>query len=296
MKLLIIFNPKAAYGRSVKKLEHIKSRFAGLGIDAKFLPTGHPGHGKELVAGMDLAAFDGLVAAGGDGTLFEVLNGLYSHPKADRIPVGLIPIGTGNAFARELDLEPDAWQEAVDLLHRGQTRLIDVVEVKAADLGFYYLNTLHMGFSVTAGLVAQKLKFFGRAAYTMATLWQVLNKRSYPLVMEIDGAVVRSDNVFVTISNSRYTGTHFLIAPGASIDDGLLDVTLLQDLSRRRLLRLFPTIYSGRHVGFEEVSVQQAKHIRILSPPGMLLGPDGEFAGKSPVDISCLQRDLAIFC
>ncbi|MBT8073005.1 MAG: diacylglycerol kinase family lipid kinase [Xanthomonadales bacterium] len=296
MKLLIIFNPKAAYGRSVKKLEHIKSRFAGLGIDAKFLPTGHPGHGKELVAGTDLAAFDGLVAAGGDGTLFEVLNGLYSHPKADRIPVGLIPIGTGNAFARELDLEPDAWQEAVDLLHRGQTRLIDVVEVKAADLGFYYLNTLHMGFSVTAGLVAQKLKFFGRAAYTMATLWQVLNKRSYPLVMEIDGAVVRSDNVFVTISNSRYTGTHFLIAPGASIDDGLLDVTLLQDLSRRRLLRLFPTIYSGRHVGFEEVSVQQAKHIRILSPPGMLLGPDGEFVGKSPVDISCLQRDLAIFC
>ena len=296
MKLLIIFNPKAAYGRSARKLDHIKSKFAGLGIDAMFLPTGHPGHGKELVAGMDLAAFDGLVAAGGDGTLFEVLNGLYTHPKADRIPVGLIPIGTGNAFARELDLEPDAWQEAVDLLDRGQTRLIDVVEVKAADVGFYYLNTLHMGFSVTAGLVAQQLKFFGQAAYTMATLWQVMKKQSYPLVMEIDGHTVRNDNVFVTVSNSRYTGTHFLIARGASIDDGLLDITLLRDLSRRRLLRLFPTIYSGRHVGFDEVSVQQAKHIRILSPAGMLLGPDGEFAGKTPVDIACLHRDLAIFC
>lgn len=296
MKLLIIFNPKAAYGRAVNKLEHIESRFAALGITATFLPTDQPGHGKDLVARTDLAAFDGLVAAGGDGTLFEVLNGLYAHAKSERIPLGLIPIGTGNAFARELDLEPGDWGKAVDLLQRGRTRLIDVARVEAADQNFYYLNTLHMGLSVEAGLAAQKLKVFGQASYTLATLWQVLKKKSYPLVIEIDGQVLNLDNVFVTVSNSRYTGTHFLIAPGASIDDGLLDVTLLKDLTRRRLLQLFPTIYDGRHVDYEEVSVKQAKHIRILSPPAMLLGPDGEFCGQSPLDITCLQRDLVFLC
>ncbi len=68
------------------------------------MPTRYAGHGRELVASTPLADFDGVVAAGGDGTLFEVLNGLYQHPKPARIPLGLLPIGTGNAFARELDL------------------------------------------------------------------------------------------------------------------------------------------------------------------------------------------------
>jgi diacylglycerol kinase (ATP) len=296
LKLLIIFNPKAAFGRSARKIGDIKARFASLGINARFVPTGHPGHGKELVSGADLSAFDGLVAAGGDGTLFEVVNGLYEHPESARVPLGLLPIGTGNAFARELNLEPDAWSEAIDLLKGGRTRRIDVARVESAQGNFYYLNTMHMGLAVDAGLAAQKLKIFGQASYTLATLWQVLKKKSYPLVIELDGNVINSDNVFVTVSNSRYTGTHFLIAPGASIDDGVLDVTLLKNLSRRRLLKLFPTIYDGRHVDYAEVSVQQASHIRILSPRNMLLGPDGEFTGKSPVDISCLHRDLRIYC
>lgn len=295
MKLLIIFNPNAAYGRSARKLDEIQAKFDSLGFTATFKPTAYPGHGKELVADADLSRFDGLIAAGGDGTVFEVLNGLYCHPKTARIPLGLLPIGTGNAFARELNLQPGAWAEAVDLLQVGRTRQVDVGMVKSAENTFYYLNTIHMGFSVDAGLTAQKLKFFGNTSYTLATLWQVLKKKSYRLVIEIDGKMIQSDNVFITISNSRYTGTHFLIAPDASIDDGLLDVTMLENLSRLRILKLFPTIYAGKHVEYSEVSVHKAKHIKILSPEAMLLGPDGEFSGSSPAEITCLHRDLAIF-
>ena len=78
-------------------------------------------------------------------------------------------------------------------------------------------------------LPAKRLKFVGKAAYTLGTLWQVLKLRSYPLVMHLDGRRVERDNVFVEISNSRYTGTKFLIAPGAEIDDGLLDYALTLD-------------------------------------------------------------------
>jgi len=152
-----------------------------------------------------------------------------------------------------------------------------------------------MGFAVDAGLVAQKMKFLGKAAYTLATLWKVLKLRSYPLELVIDGESVTSDNVFVTFSNSRYTGTHFLIAPEAKIDDGLLDVTILESLPRIRLLKLFPTIYDGRHIEYREVTSYKAAHIIIRSPQGMLLGPDGEFCGRSPAEITCLPRDLTIF-
>ena len=295
LKLLIIFNPKAAHGRSVRKLAGIKAKFESLGINTEFMPTTHPGHGKELVKNAELTDFDGLVAAGGDGTVFEVLNGLYEHPVSERIPLGLLPIGTGNAFARELDLQPGAWSKAIDILHRGRTRRMDVAHVKAADQDYYFLNIVVMGFGVKASLTAKKLKFFGNSAYTLATLWQVLKLKSYPLEMEIDGKTIHSDNVFVTISNSRYTGTHFLIAPDAVIDDGLLDVTVLRKLRRGRLLGLFPTIYDGRHVEHEEISTHQASHISIHSPEAKLLGPDGEFCGKTPVEIRCLHQDLTLF-
>lgn len=295
LKLLIIFNPNAAHGRSVKKLEAIKAKFESLGIKATFLPTRYVGHGRELVANAQLPDFDGLVAAGGDGTVFEVLNGLYQHPKTSRIPMGLLPIGTGNAFARELNLKQDPVNEAIELLARGNTRQVDIGFVKSAEHSFYFINIVSMGFAVDAGLKALKMKFLGKTAYTLATLWQVLRLKSYPLEMIIDGKNTISDNVFVTISNSRYTGTHFLIAPEATIDDGQLDVTVLSNLPRSRLLKLFPTIYNGRHIEYNEVSSYKAAQISIRSPKGLLLGPDGEFYGRSPAEISCLPLDLAIY-
>jgi len=296
LKLLIIFNPNAAYGRSARKLPAIQRRLSAMGIKTVFMPTRYAGHGREIAASADLSNFDGLVAAGGDGTLFEVLNGLYEHPKAIRIPLGLIPIGTGNAFARDMDLMADDLEAAIGRLQRAETRQVDVALVRSADASFYFVNILVMGFAVDAGLVSRKLKFLGKRAYTLATLWQVLKLKSYPLTMEIDGRTIESNNIFVAMSNSRYTGTHFLMAPSAELDDGQLDVTLLESLRRTRLLKLFPTIYSGRHVEYREVSCCKASRISIRAPEGLLLGPDGEFLGHSPAEISCLHRDLTIFC
>ncbi len=295
MKLLIVFNPNAGHGRAARKLAAIRTKFESLGIQTEYKPTRYSGHGVELVARTDLSGFDGLVAAGGDGTLFEVLNGLYKHPKSARIPLGLLPIGTGNAFARDLGLKPAAWSDAIDLLQRRNTSEVDVGLVKAADRTFYFLNIVGMGFTVDASKTAHKLKFFGNTAYTLATLWQVLKLKSYPLVADLDGRELNSNNIFITISNTRYTGTHFLIAPDACIDDGLLDVTILENLPRHRLLKLFPTIYDGRHVQYKEISTHKVANINIRSPEAMLLGPDGELIGHSPAEITCLHKDLTIF-
>jgi len=259
------------------------------------MSTHYPGHGTKLVEETDLEAFDGVIAAGGDGTIFEVLNGLYQHPKAQRPPMGLLPIGTGNAFARDLNLQPSDWRTAIGLLQQGRTHPFDVGWVQAADCDYYFLNVVGMGFAVDAGLTARHIKFVGNGAYTLATLWQTLRLKPYPLVVDVDGLEISQNNVLLEISNTRYTGTHFLIAPGALIDDGKLDVTLLENLPRPRLLRIFPAIYKGRHVDYSEVCVYQAKQITIRKPAGMLLGPDGEFRGRTPATITCLKQDLSIF-
>jgi len=295
LKLLVIFNPNAANGRAKKLVPVIRQYLADHSVAADFQFTKSASHGSQLTAEANLAGYDGVVAAGGDGTLFEVLNGLYRQAAEARPPLGVLPIGTGNAFSNDLGLVPGQWQQALDLILRQNVRQVDVGQVTAADEEYYFLNIVGIGLPVDAGLTAKKLKFLGNRAYTLGTLWRVLGLRSYPLRLEIDGEVIEQDNVFVEVSNSRYTGTKFLIAPHAEIDDGLLDVTLVQKLSRLRVLKLFPSVYSGRHLEYEEVTTYKARQIRIASPEGMLMAPDGEFAGHTPAEIRCLHRALSIF-
>ncbi|MBT8047341.1 MAG: diacylglycerol kinase family lipid kinase [Xanthomonadales bacterium] len=294
MRLLLVFNPSAASGRAARLLPRVQEaleRFARIDV----LQTAAAGDAVRLVAAAELAGYDGLIAAGGDGTLFEVLNGLYHHQRSSRVPLGLVPVGTGNAFARDLGLLPGDWQKAVELVRADQLREVDVGQVETGAERYFFLNIVGAGLPVDAMKTAARIKFIGNTAYTFATLWRAMKLRSYPLVIEMDGQTLHRDSMFVEVSNTRYTGTSFLIAPGAKLDDGLLDVTLLDRLSRLRLLRLFPTIYKGRHVRYPEISTYRAKEIRITAPAGLVLAPDGELSGRTPATITCLHRDLEIF-
>lgn len=300
----MVFNPHASVGRAARLLPRVRSaleRFAE--VDA-LLTTGS-GDAVRHVAETDLAGYDGLVAAGGDGTLFEVLNGLYRHAPERRVPLGLVPVGTGNAFARDLGLQPGDWEKGVGLIGAGQRRRVDVGRVEygwperpedgADPQSFHFLNIVGAGLPVDAMRAAEHLKLIGRSAYSLAAFWRAMVLRSYPLSIQLDGQRIEQDAMFVEISNTRYTGTSFLMAPAARLDDGLLDVTLVCRLPRLRLLRLFPTIYSGRHVEFEEVTTRQARTIRIEAPPGLVLAPDGELRGCTPATVTCLPGDLEIF-
>lgn len=292
--LLLVFNPHAAMGRAAKLLPALRAaleQFASLEVVA----TRAAGDAVERVVQSDLAGFDGLIAAGGDGTLFEVLNGLYAHPVEHRIPLGLVPVGTGNAFARDLGLRPGDWEKGVGIIRAGRQRRVDVGRVTHAGGAYHFLNIVGAGLPVDAMRTAERLKMLGKSAYSLAALWRAMRLQTFPLRVEIDGELVEQEALFVEISNSRYTGTSFLMAPVAQLDDGLLDVTVLRRLSRRRLLRLFPTIYRGSHVEYAEVLTRQARCVRLLTPPGLQLAPDGEFRGCTPATVECLPRDLAIF-
>jgi len=294
MKLLVIFNSFAQAGRSAGKASALQRAFSEHSIETEFLAPNAPGNATRLVAQACLADFDGVVAVGGDGTVFEVLNGLFTHPSDMRIPMGIVPMGTGNAFAREFDLYSDKWPVAISRMAKNNLRTVDVAHVMSDGDEYYFLNILGIGFATKAGMRSKKLKPLGNAAYTLGTLWETLKLKSYPLVIELDGLKIERENIMVEVCNSRYTGTSFLIAPGAEVDDGLLDVILLNDLSRLRLLKLFPTIYTGRHIEFDEIETFKASHIKILSPCSMLATVDGEFRGETPIEIQCLPKALEL--
>lgn len=294
MKLLVLFNPHASLGRAAALMPDILAALEAFAKVEVFCTRGR-NDATRFLAESDLADFDGVIAAGGDGTLFEVLNGLYAQGKGARPPLGVLPVGTGNAFSRDLGLQPGDWQMGVEIIRSHRTRSIDVGQVSQPDGAFHFLNIIGAGLPVDAMQTADRMKIFGRSAYTISTLWHALRLHSYPLRFTVDGTVHEQESMFIEIANSRYTGTSFLIAPDAQMDDGLFDIILVRKMPRARLLRLFPTIYSGGHVNYPEVTLLQGREITIEGPGGMILAPDGELHGSTPATVKCLERDLEIF-
>jgi len=293
-KLLVIYNSNAGNGRSKKILPEVQNYFQEKNIEVETLLTERQGHGMELVSGANFDSYDGVIAAGGDGTLFEVINGYFANISKKRIPIGVLPTGTGNSFSIDLGLGVAKWKEAIDLISLNKPKKVDVGYFKANDKAYYYLNILGLGFVSDVGKTAIRFKGLGNFAYTIGVIYQTIFLRSHLLKIEFDGKTLEQENIFVEISNSRYTA-NFLMAPEAKINDGYLDVTLLKKVTRRRLLACFPKVFTGEHVKLDEVETFRAKEIRIETDIPKILTPDGELYCNTHVEIKCLHQAVEVF-
>ena len=294
MKILLVFNPNAGHGHAGKMLSQVEKALNDHKIEFDLQLTRFPGHGVEIIRNADLNIYDGVVAAGGDGTLFEVINGYFQNPAEVRIPIGILPIGTGNAFARDLELDSSTWTEAIKIIASQKTRKVDVGKFHSNEQDYYFLNILGMGFVADVIKIAQKLKVFGNFSYTLGVLIRTIFLSADTLSIEIDGQNLERECTFVEISNTRYT-SNFLMAPAAIIDDGLLDVTIANKLNRRRLLKCFPKIFTGEHVLMPEIESLKAKSIKIVSKKAKVLSPDGELFGTTPVEVECLKQKIEVY-
>jgi len=294
LKLLLIYNPNAGHSRSGKIFQEVKEYFKTKNIEIDAILTERQRHGMEIVSKADFKSYDGVVAAGGDGTLFEVINGYFQNKSKKRIPIGVLPTGTGNSFSIDLDLDKTKWKEAIDIISQNKPRKVDVGYFKTNEDEYYYLNILGLGFVADVGKTAIGLKGLGNVSYTLGVIYQTIFLRSHHLKIELDGKKLERENIFVEISNSRYTA-NFLMAPEAKIDDGYLDITLLTKVTRRRLLSCFPKVITGEHVNLDEIETFQAKNIRIETDVPKNLTPDGELYGTTPVEVNCLHQAVEVF-
>ncbi len=293
MPLLIIYNPQAGNGRARSLLPEVKNYLKAKQIKAEILLTNSSGHATDIVAKTKLHKYSAVIASGGDGTLFEVVNGYFKNKQDNKPPIGLIPNGTGNAFMKELGLQKSDWRKAIDIIVEKNSQLIDVAKFTCELEERYFINMLGMGFVTQVAEASIPIKWLGNAAYTIATLFKLINLRAQQYEIEVDGQVLLREGVFVEVGNSRYTGTKFLMAPKAKLYDGLLDVVILNKISRLRLLRLFTSIYDGSHVQYPEVEYIQAKKIKVIEQYPKALIPDGELMGHTPVSIECMPKALS---
>jgi YegS/Rv2252/BmrU family lipid kinase len=294
LKLLLIYNPNAGHRRSGKLFHEVTKYFKTKDIKIDAILTERQKHGMEIVSNTDFESYDGVVAAGGDGTLFEVINGYYQNKSKKRIPIGVLPMGTGNSFSIDLGLDKTKWKEGIDIISRNKPRKVDVGYFKTNEDEYYYLNILGLGFVADVGKTAIGLKVLGNVSYTLGVIYQTIFLKPHHLKIELDGKTLERENIFVEISNSRYTA-NFLMAPEANIDDGYLDITLLTKVTRRRLLSCFPKVITGEHVNLDEIETFQAKNIRIKTDVPKNLTPDGELYGTTPVEIKCLHQAVEVF-
>jgi len=294
MKVLLILNPMAAHKRAGKLLPDIEAGFNKLNISFDLRLTDYPEHAVDIVRDADFDSYDGIAVAGGDGTLFESINGYYQNQAKRKIPIGVLPIGTGNAFARDLELQTFQWKEALEIIQKNKPRKVDAGVFNTHGQKYYFLNIMGLGFVADVTKTAHKLKLIGNVSYTIGVLYQTIFLKAFKIKMEADGKMVERESVFVEISNTRYT-SNFLMAPNAEIDDGFLDVTILSRLNRRRLIQCFPKIFTGEHLEMDEVEQFKAKKIVIETEKPKVITPDGELVGISPVTVECLHQDVPVF-
>jgi len=272
----IIVNPIAGRGRTQKALPRLESALQAKQIPYRLHRTKEPGHATLLAR--ELAQTGAVVvgAMGGDGTAHEVLNGLIGTEAT----LAVIPTGTGNDLARGLNV-PLEINAAVQALSGAPTRAIDYgVDTDAA-----FGVILGLGFTTQVMTHVNRYKDFlrGPLAIAAAVVKVIHELTPDEMAIELDGKIMRRKTVAVFIMNSCWTGGGMYVTPRAKLNDGLLHVCLVNELSRTALLGLLPKVYSGGHVGHPAVEFFTCKTIKISAERTMTKMFDGTVYGSTPV-------------
>ncbi len=290
----MIVNPNAGKKQGLAAAEKAAGSFKEQGIEFEIMVSKVPGDSINLASSLNISNFNGILAVGGDGTLFEVINGLLKNEEKIQIPIGQIPVGTGNSFIRDLGISTQ--EDALKAILSGQTREIDLGEFTYSGGKYYFVNLLGTGFVSNVAYRAGKYKKLGSLSYVFGVLEEVAVLKSAKIELNIDGKIIKREAVFTEICNSRYTGGDMMMAPDAKIDDGVLDVIILNKVSRRKLLSLFPSIFKGEHVKDDNVEVFKGKNITLEANYPLSLTPDGETFGETPIEVKIHPGKIKMFC
>ena len=253
--------------------------------------SARPGHVIEIAAEAVSRGQSPVVLIGGDGTLFEAVNGMA---RAGRfLPIAQIPVGTGNSFIKDLGIQ--TVEDGLRALAEGQTRPVDIGRVRSAAGEYHFVNLVGAGFVANVASRAGTFKIFGDLAYTIGVLLELVLLRSVPCRLTVDGKEHVREALFVEVCNSRKTGGQMIMAPSALVDDGLFDVVLARAMSRATLLKLFPLIFTGDHVQDPHIEIFRCARISLSFEPPQKVTPDGEILGKTPLEIEVVPRALEVF-
>jgi YegS/Rv2252/BmrU family lipid kinase len=289
---LAIVNPAAGGGRSGREAAGAVERLRRAGLHVDVRRTARAGDATAIAREAYRAGVRDFIAGGGDGTAFEIVNGLFplaSDRPEDRPSVGFLPMGTGNSFLR--DFTERGSEYALAALASGRKRSCDVLRLTHGTGDLYYINILSLGFAADVCVTRnERFGSLGEAGYVLGVLRELTGLRPRPLPMRVDGAAEFRDPVtFVSVSNSRFTGGKMMMAPAADPTDGLADLIVVGPMGRWSLLRAFPRIFRGTHVDLPSVSATRARSIDFDLPDPVNVMIDGETRRLTPKRIEVLK-------
>ena len=291
-KYYLLVNPAGGAKKGMKILEMVKPIFDKSEVQVDILQTEYAGHANELANTLDFSGYNGLCAIGGDGTLFEMVNGMLKRKDNQNFPLGLITGGTGNAFMHDLNcLDPI---EASERIIKGNLRSVDIARVETPNNLYFSFNIIGWGLVADAGYLAEYFRLLGGLRYDVASILEVLKGKRRISRLILDEEVVDDDFVFVIACNTIHTGKAMRIAPNAKFDDGKIDLIIVRNASKTELLKLFPKLFTGEHVKSELVECRQVQKFSIISDENSSLIIDGELIGSTPVHVTMEPKKINV--
>lgn len=283
-KYLAIVNPAAGGGRRGALLNPALDRLRSAGLEIDVAPTIAPGQAAEIARDAYQDGVRNFIAVGGDGTSYEIINGLFPiSQNAEPPTLGFLPLGTGNSFLR--DFSDKGVEYAIDSLLANRTRPCDVLRLRHRAGVIHFINLLSMGFSAdVATLRERRFSSWGELGYLTSIFLTLarFNRRPFPLRVEEQKEFDTRPCLFVTFNNSKFTGGTMMIAPQAEVADGLIEYVRWGPIGRLGLIRNLPGLYDGTHIKHPLAERKAAKRI--------------EFQLENPVDVMVDGEVLTLHC
>ena len=299
---VIIVNPASANGRTGRDWLHNQSLLEGLLPKFEAWLTEYPGHARLLAQKARDLGFSTIAVHGGDGTINEVVNGLLCSSQGDPT-LALFPSGTGADLVRTLGI-PHPLKKAVGPALKGSSQRIDVGLVQFEDLQGhpsqrYFINVTDVGFGgdLVRFVNSHSKKLGGKLSFFRGLLVTLFRYKNRTIRITLDNKApfqVRASSIVV--ANGQYFGGGMWVAPPARLDDGILDVVAVGDVSKREVLTNIPRLYRGTLAAHPKVRTYQARQLELTSKEEVLIDLDGELVGRLPASFQILSQKIKILC
>lgn len=287
----IIYNPTSGREAFKKELPAVLEKLELAGYEASAHATTGEGDAIKAAKLAVERKYDIVIAAGGDGTINEVINGLAEQEYRPKL--GVIPVGTTNDFARALTIPRDSIQKAVDVIVENHTKLLDIGKVNEQ----YFINIAGGGkLTELTYDVPSKLKtMLGQLAYYVKGIEMLPSLKPARVKIEYDGNIIEEDIMLFLISNTNSVGGFEKLAPDACLDDGYFDLLILRKTNLAEFVRIASMALRGAHLEDDHVIYTKARHVKVTPEDKMQLNIDGEYGGLLPGEFRNLQQHIEFF-
>jgi diacylglycerol kinase (ATP) len=295
VNLLFIVNPAAGKGRPKDAVPIIEKYCTEKGIPYKITKTKASGDATEIARRESLAGYTAVIAVGGDGTVLETANGLTNTS----VPLGIIPLGSGNDFARAMNIPHGLSnvERALRIITETPARSVDLARFN----GRVFLNIASVGFDAEIIKDLHRVKKFikGSAAYPVSVFLKFLTYKPKNLTLEIDGTVVTERAFLAAVCNGICYGGGMKVNPNGSVTDGYLDIILIRPVPRYKIPFLLLKFTKGEHLELPYVSTYRCKEVKIQSrdsfEASLAVNVDGECAMTTPVVFKLMPLSMQVF-